>query len=40
MIALDILVLLLVGWFSFRGLANGFVAEALSLIAWIVAIAA
>lgn len=40
MTALDILVLLLVGWFSFRGLANGFVAEALSLIAWIVAIAA
>ncbi len=40
MTALDILVLLLVGWFSFRGLANGFVAEALSLIAWIAAIAA
>jgi membrane protein required for colicin V production len=40
MTALDITVLLLVGWLSFRGLSNGFVSEALSLIAWILAIAA
>jgi membrane protein required for colicin V production len=40
MTALDIIVLLLVGWLSFRGLSNGFVSEALSLIAWILAIAA
>lgn len=39
MTALDMLVLLLVGWLSFRGLSNGFVSEALSLIAWILAIA-
>lgn len=40
MTALDIIVLLLVGWLSFRGLSNGFVSEALSLIAWVLAIAA
>ncbi len=40
MTALDIIVLLLVGWFSFRGLANGFVSETLSLIAWLLAIVA
>jgi membrane protein required for colicin V production len=38
MTALDILVLLLVGWFGFRGTANGFVTESLSLGALIVAI--
>ncbi|MFM9852644.1 MAG: CvpA family protein [Sphingomonadaceae bacterium] len=39
MTALDIFVLLLVGWFGFRGASNGFVTESLSLGAWIVAIA-
>jgi membrane protein required for colicin V production len=40
MTALDIIVLLLVGWLGFRGISNGFVTETLSLIAWIMAIAA
>ena len=40
MTALDIIVSLLVGWFGFRGFANGFVSETLSLIAWVLAIAA
>lgn len=40
MTALDIIVLLLVGWFGFRGLRSGFVTETLSLIAWVLAIAA
>jgi membrane protein required for colicin V production len=40
MTALDIFVLLLVGWFGFRGTANGFVTESLSLAAWLVAIIA
>jgi membrane protein required for colicin V production len=38
MTALDIVVLLLAGWFGFRGVSNGFVTESLSLAAWIVAI--
>jgi membrane protein required for colicin V production len=40
MTALDIIVLLLVGWFGVRGLQNGFVTESLSLAAWVVAIIA
>jgi membrane protein required for colicin V production len=40
MTALDILVLLLVGYFGVRGLSRGFVNEALSLVAWVAAIAA
>ena len=39
MTALDITVLLLVGWFGVRGLMNGFVSEILSLVAWVAAIA-
>ena len=39
MTALDITVLLLVGWFGVRGLMNGFVSELLSLVAWVAAIA-
>ena len=40
MTALDIIVLLLVGGIGIRGLMRGFVAEAMSLVAWIAAIAA
>ena len=40
MTALDIIILLLVGWFGVRGLQNGFVTETLSLVAWVAAIAA
>lgn len=40
MTALDILVLLLVGFLGFRGLMSGFVTESLSLVAWVIAIAA
>lgn len=40
MTALDIIVLLLVGGIGVRGLTRGFVTEAMSLIAWIAAIAA
>ncbi len=40
MTALDIIVLLLVGGIGLRGLMRGFVAEAMSLVAWIAAIAA
>jgi membrane protein required for colicin V production len=40
MTALDIIVLLLVGGIGVRGLMRGFVAEAMSLVAWIVAIVA
>ena len=40
MTALDIVVLIAVGWFGFKGFANGFVAEMLSLVAWVLAIAA
>ena len=40
MTALDILVLLLVGGIGARGLSRGFVTEAMSLVAWVVAIAA
>jgi membrane protein required for colicin V production len=40
MTALDILLLLLVGWLGFRGLQNGFVTETLALVAWVAAIAA
>lgn len=40
MTALDIIVLLLVGWFGFRGVQRGFVTETLSLAAWVAAIAA
>lgn len=40
MTALDIIVLLLVGGIAVRGLARGFVTEAMSLVAWIAAIAA
>ena len=40
MTALDIIVLLLVGWFGVKGLANGFVTEVLSLGAWLLAILA
>jgi membrane protein required for colicin V production len=40
MTALDILVLLLVGYFGVKGLSRGFVNEALSLVAWVAAIAA
>jgi membrane protein required for colicin V production len=38
MTALDIIVLLLVGGAGFLGLMRGFVAEALSLIAWVLAV--
>ncbi len=40
MTALDIIVLILVGGVGVRGLMRGFVAEAMSLVAWIAAIAA
>jgi membrane protein required for colicin V production len=40
MTALDIIILILVGWFGFRGLQNGFVTETLSLAAWVAAIGA
>jgi membrane protein required for colicin V production len=40
MTALDILVLVLVGGLGVRGVMNGFVAEAMSLVAWAAAIAA
>lgn len=40
MTALDIVVLLLVGGVGVRGLMRGFVAEAMSLVAWVVAIIA
>lgn len=40
MTALDILVLLLVGVLGIRGGARGFVTEAMSLVAWVAAIAA
>jgi membrane protein required for colicin V production len=40
MTALDIFVLLLVGGLGVRGLMNGFVAEAMSLVAWVAGIAA
>ncbi len=40
MTALDIIVLLLVGWLGLRGLQNGFVTESLSLAAWVVAVVA
>lgn len=40
MTALDIIVLLLVGGVGVRGLTRGFVTEAMSLVAWIAAIAA
>lgn len=40
MTALDIIVLILVGGISVRGLMRGFVAEAMSLVAWVAAIAA
>lgn len=40
MTALDIIVLLLVGWFGYRGLQRGFVAETLTLVAWLAAMAA
>ena len=40
MTALDIIVLILVGGIGVRGLTRGFVTEAMSLIAWVAAIAA
>lgn len=40
MTALDIIVLILVGGIGARGLMRGFVAEAMSLLAWVAAIAA
>lgn len=40
MTALDILVLVLVGGIGVRGFMKGFVAEAMSLVAWVAAIAA
>lgn len=40
MTALDILVLILVGYLGVRGGMRGFVTEAMSLVAWVVAIAA
>ncbi len=40
MTALDVIVLILVGGIGFRGLMRGFVAEAMSLVAWVVAVAA
>jgi membrane protein required for colicin V production len=40
MTALDILVLVLVGGLGVRGVMKGFVAEAMSLVAWVLAIAA
>jgi membrane protein required for colicin V production len=40
MTALDIIVLLLVGGVGVRGLMRGFVAEAMSLVAWVAAIVA
>lgn len=40
MTALDIVVLLLVGGIGVRGLMRGFVAEAMSLVAWVAAIVA
>jgi membrane protein required for colicin V production len=38
MTALDILVLIAVGWLGFKGFSNGFVTESLSLVAWVIAI--
>lgn len=40
MTALDILVIILVGYLGVRGGMRGFVTEAMSLVAWVVAIAA
>ena len=40
MTALDMIVLLLVGGIGIRGLTRGFVTEAMSLVAWVAAIAA
>ena len=37
---LDIALLILLGWFGFKGFARGFVEEVLSLLAWVVAIVA
>ena len=40
MTALDILVLIAVGWLAVKGFSNGFVTESMSFLAWVIAIAA